>query len=123
MLQATLKNTRTVETNYLAEQPVTKTGLIKKVSTWLDKQENNRFLWLGVALMGGIGTVVPLTLLAVVFWANNSFALWATVCIINVPVLIVNLAAQPPKITLPILFSAWFINAVIIIYSAVMYFA
>lgn len=80
-------------------------------------QEGSRLFWMGLALLGGIGTIVPLTLLAVVFFADNNFALWVIVCAINVPVLILNLAAQPTKVTLPVLFFAWAINALIIVYS------
>ena len=35
---------------------------------------------------------------------------------------IVDLAAQPPKITLPTLFFAWFVDAIIIIYSVAVFF-
>lgn len=94
-----------------------RTGLITKFSLWLKNQEKNRLFWLGIAILGGIGTVLPLTLLAVVFFAGNSFTLWVLACVINVPVLILNLAAQPPRITLPVLFFAWTLDAIIIAYS------
>ena len=98
------------------------TGMIHKFINWCDMQETNRFLWLGVALMAGIGTVLPLTLSAIVFIGGNSLLLWIMALVFNVPVLIVNLAAQPTKLTLPVLFSAWVVNAFIIIYSLVNFF-
>jgi hypothetical protein len=79
-------------------------------------------MWLGVSLMGGIGAIVPFTLLAIVFGAGNSFTLWVITCIVNVPILAVNLSAQPTKITLPVLFSAWVINAVIVAYCTLQFF-
>ena len=100
---------------------ITKSSLVFKFSKWLKTQEEYRLLWLGIALLGGIALVLPITLLAVMFWANNSLTLWAITLAVNVPVLILNLAAQPPKVTLPVLFSSWFIDAVIILYCLALY--
>ena len=102
--------------NYVTRH-VTKESLINKFISWCNRQEDFRLFWMGIALLGGIGTVVPLTLLAVVFFADNNFALWVIVCTINVPILILNLAAQPSKVTLPALFFAWVTNALIVVYS------
>ena len=93
----------------------TKTSLLKKFFNWCNTQEANRFLWLSVSLFGLIGAVVPLTLLAIYFFADNSFTLWIFVCAINVPVLALNLAAQPPKVTLPTLLLSLIGDALIII--------
>jgi hypothetical protein len=101
----------------------TRVSLLSKFITWLNAQEQYRLFWLGIALMGGIGTVLPLTLIAVVFGTHNDFTLWIIACAINVPVLILNLAAQPPKITVPVLLFAWLVDAAIIVYSAITYFA
>ena len=97
--------------------------LLSRFITWLNTQEENRLLWLGIALMGGIGTVLPITLMAVVFGAHNDFTLWIIACATNVPVLIMNLAAQPPKITIPVLFCAWLVDAIIICYCVFTFFA
>ena len=99
----------------------TKSSLIYKFNTWVKTQEEFRLLWLGIAVLGGIATVLPITLLAVVFWANNSLTIWSITLAVNVPVLVLNLAAQPPKVTLPVLFSVWFIDAVIILYCLALY--
>lgn len=98
------------------------TGLISKFIAWCNMQERNQFLWLAITLVAGIGTILPLTLFAIVIGAHNSFALWITACIINVPILIVNLAAQPTKIKLPVLFFAWIVDAIIIIYCLALFF-
>ena len=99
----------------------TKSSLIYKFNTWLKTQEEYRLLWLGIAVLGGIATVLPLTLLTVIFWANNSLILWSITLAVNLPVLVLNLAAQPPKVTVPVLFSVWFIDAVIILYCLALY--
>jgi len=96
--------------------------LVNKFIAWCNMQETNRFRWLAIAVAGGIGTVLPLTLLAVVFGADNNFNLWVTACVINVPILIVSLAVQPMKVTLPVLFFAWFVDAIIIAYCVASFF-
>ena len=99
----------------------TKTGFFKRFINWSNKQEENRFLWLGISLFGLIGAVVPLTLLAIFYFANNNFTLWIIVCSVNVPVLALNLAAQPPKVTLPTLFFSLIADALIIVSCLAMF--
>ena len=88
---------------------------------WCDQQEQNRLLWLGIGIMGHIGMIVPLTLLAILFLANNNFVLWIVVLCTNMPVLALNLAAQPPKITIPVMVTSLLINIVVIVISAAMF--
>jgi hypothetical protein len=101
----------------LLRRSVTKDSTISRFFEWCNTQEKSRLFWLAIALLGGIGTVLPITLLAVVFFAGNNFNLWIITCVINVPILILNLAVQPAKVTLPVLFFAWFIDVLIIGYS------
>jgi len=96
--------------------------LFRRFMTWCEDQEEKRFLWLAIALMGNIGMVLPLTLVAILMGAGNNFALLLIVSAVNVPVLALNLAAQPPKVTLPVMFFAWLVNALIIIYSVIAFF-
>src|SRR3954468_10756536 len=98
-----------------------KTGFFKRFLNWCNKQEEYRFLWLGISLFGLIGMVLPLTLLAILFFANNNFTLWIIVCSVNVPVLALNLAAQPPKVTLPTLFFSLIVDAMIIVSCVAMF--
>ena len=124
MHQLTLSNNyRTLVLDTQKTSVVAKANLLYKFNQWVNTQEENRLLWLGVAVLGGIATVLPITLIAVVFWANNSLTLWAITCALNLPVLILNLAAQPTKITLPVLFLVWFIDVLIIAFCAIIFFA
>ena len=66
--------------------------------------------------------VLPLTLLSIIFFGGNNFTLWIIACAVNVPVLALNLAAQPPKVTLPVMFVSLFANLVIIAVSVAMFF-
>ncbi len=89
---------------FLHNPPVSNKRFNPKIYTWCDLEERNRFMWLGIAFMCGIGTVLPITLSAIVFIGGNNLALWIIACTVNLPILVVNLAAQATKITLPTLF-------------------
>jgi len=71
--------------------------------------------------MGHIGTILPLTLLSILFLASNNFVLWIVVLCANMPVLALNLAAQPPKVTIPVMLSSLIINITIIVLSIVLF--
>jgi hypothetical protein len=65
--------------------------------------------------------VVPLTLLSILFLANNNFILWVVVLSANMPVLALNLAAQPTKVTIPVMLTSLIVNIVVIILSVVVF--
>ena len=94
---------------------------LKRFISWCDQQEKNRLLWLGIGIMGHIGMILPLTLLSILFLANNNFALWVVVLCANMPVLALNLAAQPPKVTIPVMLASLAVNIIVIALSAVMF--
>ena len=83
---------------------------------WCEAQESNRFLWLALSFFLQIGMILPLTAYSIIFFGGNSFLLWIIVCTVNIPTLVLNLAALPTKTTLPFLFFAWFTEAVVILY-------
>jgi hypothetical protein len=95
--------------------------VLKRFFGWCEQQEKNRLLWLGVAVMGLIGTILPLTLLSVLFLSGNSFTLWIIVLSANTPVLALNLAAQPPKVTIPVMLAALIIDIAVISVSGIMF--
>jgi len=94
---------------------------LRRFITWCDQQEKNRLLWLGIAVMGLIGTILPLTLLSVLFLSGNNFTLWIIVLSANTPVLALNLAAQPPKVTIPVMLASLIIDVMVIATSVVMF--
>jgi len=102
---------------YVEKEPRVRS--LRKFITWCDQQEKNRLLWLGIGIMGHIGMILPLTLLAILFLANNNFAMWVVVLCANMPVLALNLAAQPPKVTIPVMLTSLIINIVVIVMSAI----
>ena len=84
--------------------------------SWCQGQEENRFLWLSIALAGHGCLLAPLTLMAVMF-AGNSMLLWAFVIGGMAMALITNLAALSTKITIPVLFLSVLIDIAVIITS------
>jgi hypothetical protein len=65
--------------------------------------------------------VAPLTALAILFAGGNNEVLWIIACAVNVPVLALNLAALPTKVTLPVLFFALLTDVCIIVASLAMF--
>lgn len=101
---------------------IEKKDLLERFISWCDAQEEKRFLWLAVGFVVNIGAVLPFTVLALILIGISShFALFMTVCCVNVPVLALNLAAQPTKVTLPSLFFAWGVNAAVIAYCTLFF--
>jgi len=100
------------------ENNVSGTHIVRRFINWCEQQEQKRFLWMAVAFLGHIGTVLPLTIFTIVNTGNN-FSLLVIACTVNIAVLALNLAAQSTKVTLPALFFAWLTNAVIIAYCLV----
>jgi hypothetical protein len=96
---------------------------LKRFISWCDQEEKNRLLWLGIGIMGHIGMILPLTLLSVLFLGGNNFTLWIVVLSANMPVLALNLAAQPPKVTIPVMLISLIINIIVIALSTVMFLA
>lgn len=110
------------EASAYIESSVTHKNIFSRFINWCKTQEEKRFMWMAISFLGSIGMVVPLTLLSIIFFGNNNLVLWMIVCAVNVPVLALNLAAQPPKVTLPALFLAWLINFLVILSSLVLFF-
>ena len=77
-------------------------NLWKKFIDYSEKQQFNRLLWLAIGLAGH-GTFFTILTLAVVILTGNLFSLFAIACFAMVAVVIVNLAALPTKITIPVL--------------------
>ena len=99
------------------------TSVFHTFIAWCEGQEENRILWMVLTYLGQIGLALPCAMAAIIFMGGNNFNLIMLACLINVPVLAINLAAQPTKITLPALFFALLADAVIIVSCAVFFFA
>ncbi|HRH60837.1 MAG TPA: hypothetical protein PL045_09730, partial [Chitinophagaceae bacterium] len=51
--------------NIYTNSNAAKSGLFKRFINWCAGQEKNRFLWVGISLLGLIGMMLPLTALSI----------------------------------------------------------
>lgn len=101
-----------VQTNYTAVQK--NNSVFSRFLTWCDGQQENRLLWLALAL-GGHGCVLtPLSILLIVALSGMNLVLFMAALFAMAIALIVNLAALPTKITIPVLFASVLVDLVVI---------
>jgi hypothetical protein len=86
----------------------------KKFITWCTGQEKYRLGWLAAAITVHGCILTILTMFAVIL-AGNHFIFWPFVIGAMGITLIVNLAAMPTKITIPVFFISVFVDLVIIV--------
>ncbi len=93
-----------------ASQP----GLFTRFMNWCKGQDENRFLWVGIALAGHGCILTPLTVMAVLMAGTNMFLFM--LCIISMGMaLVTNLAAMPTRITIPVFALSVLINIAVLI--------
>jgi hypothetical protein len=91
-----------------------KRSLISRFFAWCETQEESRLLWLGI-IVGGHGCVItPLTLLFIML-AGNPVIFWPFAIAAMTMALVVNLAALPARITIPIFLFSLLIDLFVII--------
>lgn len=117
-MQYTLSNHNVQSLSRTRGYAQNKENLLSRFLNWCKAQETNKFFWLALTFFGQIGLVLPVAACSIVFFGGNNFLLWIIILVVNVPTLVLNLAALPTKITLPFLFFAWFTELVIILYCA-----
>lgn len=110
---STTMHPSTVQSSYVI--PAKADSLFTRFINWADAQQESRLLWLALAL-GGFGCVLtPLTILLIVaFTGMNLFLFMATLFAMAIS-LIVNLAALPTKITIPVFFLSVLIDLLVIV--------
>ena len=80
---------------------------------WCNNQEEDRFLWLGVALASHACFITPLTV-AIIMLTGNSMVLWSFAIAAMGLALVTNLAALSTKITIPTFFFTILLDLAII---------
>jgi hypothetical protein len=104
----------TVKHLYAYPADAANVSVSKKFITWCDNQEKYRLGWLAAALTLHGCVLTILTMFAVVL-AGNHFIFWPFVIGAMGITLVVNLAAMPTKITIPVFFFSVLIDLAIII--------
>ena len=85
----------------------------KRFINWSSKQEENRLLWLGISIVGH-GCVLTVATVGAIVLSGNNFIFWPFAIAAMVMALVVNLAALPTKIIIPVFFLSILIDVVII---------
>ena len=89
-------------------------SLWKQFITWAKGQEENRLMWLAVAISGHGCIITIMTMLAIIF-SGNHFVFWPFAIAAMSITVVSNLAALPTRITIPIFFISILIDVAIII--------
>ncbi len=95
------------------ERAEKKESIITRFFNWCGSQEESRFGWLATIVTGHGCIITPITLFFVMI-AGNNFVFWGMVIGAMAMALIVNLAALPTKITIPVFFLSVLIDLVVI---------
>lgn len=97
-------------------RPDTKTAhpsLWSRFIQWADSQEKHRFGWTA-GIIAGHGCVATIITAAVIIFTGNQFIFWPITIGVMAACLIVNLAAMPTKIIIPVFFASLLIDLLII---------
>jgi hypothetical protein len=95
-MQTTLN--QTLNTTYTGN--LTHTSLWSRFMAYCQGQEQNRLMWVGLALAIHGCALTPITVMATLF-AGPNFFLFMTAMVAMGIALVTNLAAMPTKITIP----------------------
>ena len=98
----------------LSYQSPIRLNLFAKFINWCEGEEKNRLGWLALALTAHGCIITPLVVLAIVT-AGNNFILWIIAMVAMGITVVVNLAAQPTKITIPTFFSSILLDFAVVI--------
>lgn len=91
-----------------------KSSLLERFLTWSQNQQENRFLWIGIALAGHGCALTPITLYFVIL-AGMNFTLFMLALGAMAMAVVVNLAALPTKVTIPVLLLSALVDVTVII--------
>jgi len=89
-------------------------SVLKKFTDWTKKQEEDRFLWMAIAI-GGHGCFFTIITILMILFTGNHFIFWPFAIAAMAMTVVTNLAAIPTKITLPVFFFSLLIDIAIII--------
>jgi hypothetical protein len=88
-------------------------SLWSRFINWADGQEKSRLLWTALSIAGH-GCVFTIVTMATILLTGNNFIYWPFALGAMTMCVVVNLAAMPTKITIPVLFFSLLIDITII---------
>jgi hypothetical protein len=108
---ATTTFNQTIARNYIPA--ASRTSIATRFINWCERQQENRILWIGLAL-GVHGCILAPLAIYMITMSGNSLALFMTAMASMCAALVVNLAAMPTKITIPVFFATLVVDIVLI---------
>ncbi len=102
-------------------QENTSSNFWSRFMTWCKGQEENRLLWLGIALAGHGCILTPITVMAVLLAGTNMILFMLALVAMGIS-LVTNLAAMPTRVTIPAFFFSILIDVAVIIAAIVIGF-
>ncbi len=99
---------------------VTHKSLWKRFIEYCESQEEKRMWWMTLGILGH-GTLFTIATLAIVELTGNVFALFVIACCAMVISVVVNLAAQPTKYTIPVFFLSLIVDLGVIITAVLLH--
>ncbi|RYY60758.1 MAG: hypothetical protein EOO05_08755 [Chitinophagaceae bacterium] len=93
--------------------PNHKAGITHRFIEWCDNQNKNRIAWMAIALAGHGCVLTPITIFFIMMGGNH-FIFWPMAMVAMTACLIVNLAALPTRITIPVFFLSLLVDIVVI---------
>ncbi|MGQ0737894.1 MAG: hypothetical protein ACT4OJ_02435 [Bacteroidota bacterium] len=103
--QQVFANTQTRNSSHLS--------LWKRFIHWADGQEKYRFGWTA-GILAGHGCVATVITMAAIVFTGNHFILWPFAIAAMAACVVVNLAAMPTKITIPVFFFSLLVDLALI---------
>jgi hypothetical protein len=92
-MEYTLSNQRSLITSKPNVHKLQQAKSFNQVSKLVYYPGNKQFLWLGVTFFAQIGLMLPVAAFSILFFGDNNFLLWIIICAVNLPTLVLNLAA------------------------------
>jgi CBS domain containing-hemolysin-like protein len=96
-------------------------ALWQKITAYANSQEERRFFWAAISILGH-GTIFTIGTLATVILTGNVFGLLVATCFSMVMVLVVNLAALPLRYIIPVFLLSLLVDLVVIITALTLWF-
>lgn len=89
-------------------------SIFSRFISWCTNQQDNRFMWLGIAVVGHGCVITPLTVMAVLLAGTNMFLFILALVAMGIS-LVTHLAALPTRITIPVFALSILIDLVVIV--------
>ncbi len=116
----TITNEELFQLYEYVKEKETHNSLWSRFIHYAEAQEKNRFWWLALGILGH-GTIFTILTLFIVTMMGNIFALYIIGCCAMVMAVVVNLAAQPTKYTIPVFFLSVLIDLGVIITAIILH--